>query len=57
VKVREFTLPRKHLATYSIIVGPDKDLWFTEFRGFGRMTVDGQLSEAICTTANRIPAP
>jgi len=43
VKVREFKLSGKQVATDSIIVGPDRNLWFTEFRAIARLTVNGQI--------------
>ena len=43
VKVREFKLPDKEVATDSIIVGPDRNLWFTEFRAVVRLTVNGRI--------------
>ncbi len=43
VKAREFNLPGKDLAIASIIVGPDKNLWFTGIRHIGAMSSSGQL--------------
>jgi streptogramin lyase len=45
VKIREFSLPPSQLATFSIIVGPDRNLWFTEERAIARMTVTGKITE------------
>ena len=45
VKVREFKLPQKQVASDSIIVGPDRNFWFTEFRAIARLTVDGRIRE------------
>ncbi|MGC1381352.1 MAG: hypothetical protein WA814_10075 [Candidatus Baltobacteraceae bacterium] len=46
VKVREFALPAKHVATESIIVGPDHNLWFAELRAIATLTTDGKIREA-----------
>ncbi|HXB82893.1 MAG TPA: hypothetical protein VNU22_06035 [Candidatus Acidoferrum sp.] len=43
VKVREYTLPGKQVATDSIIVGPDRNLWFTEWCGIAQITLNGQI--------------
>jgi hypothetical protein len=46
VKVREFKLPHAQIGTYSIIVGPDHNLWFTEYRQISRITVAGKISQS-----------
>jgi hypothetical protein len=43
VKVREFKVPDNQVATDSIIVGPDRNLWFTEYGAIVRLTVEGQM--------------
>jgi hypothetical protein len=43
VKIREFKLRAPQDATYSIIVGPDRNLWFTEYRAIVRMTTSGKM--------------
>ena len=43
VKAREFYLPGKDLAIASIIVGPDKNLWFTGIRHIGTISTSGRL--------------
>ena len=42
VKIREFKLESPQVATYSIIVGPDGNLWFTEIRAIVKMTPSGK---------------
>ncbi len=44
VKIREFPLRSPQDATYSIIVGPDRNLWFTEYRAIVRMTTSGKMT-------------
>jgi streptogramin lyase len=44
VKIREFNLRSPQNASYSIIIGPDKNLWFTEVRGIVRMTTSGKMT-------------
>jgi hypothetical protein len=46
VKVREFKLPGKELGTVSIIVGPDRNLWFSTLRSIVRMTTSGKMSQS-----------
>ena len=43
----EFDLPNPDSQPVFIKVGPDKNVWFSEFRGnrIGRMTVDGTITE------------
>jgi hypothetical protein len=55
VKAREFRLPTKDFTTTSIIVGPDKNLWFTELRHIGHMSVTGQLGEVALQPTQMIP--
>lgn len=43
VKVREFKVPAHQIATDSIIVGPDRNLWFAEWCAIARLTVRGQF--------------
>jgi hypothetical protein len=45
VKIEEFSLPPSEIAAFSIIVGPDRNLWFTEKRAIARMTVAGKVTE------------
>jgi DNA-binding beta-propeller fold protein YncE len=41
VKIREFKLKPPQDATYSIIIGPNNYLWFTEYRAIVRMSDSG----------------
>jgi hypothetical protein len=46
VKVREFKLPGTHIATDSIIVGPDHNIWFAELRAIATLAANGKIREA-----------
>jgi hypothetical protein len=44
VKIREFKLRPPQDATFSIIMGPDGYLWFTEYRAIVRMSTSGKMT-------------
>src|SRR5512142_1613531 len=44
--INEYTLPAANSGPTGITVGPDGNLWFTEYRGYiGRITTDGVITE------------
>src|SRR5919204_3556093 len=47
VSVTEFPLPHPESRPYSIVAGPDGNLWFTESQGnaIGRITPSGDIHE------------
>jgi streptogramin lyase len=52
--IREFAVPTASSSPIVIAVGPDANLWFTEFSGnkIARMTEDGQITEFVIPTPN-----
>jgi streptogramin lyase len=56
-KIVEFPLANANSQPYTICLGPDGRLWFTEIAGnrIGAMTTDGVISEYTIPTANSSP--
>lgn len=55
LKAREFRLPTGQFAIASIVTGPNRNLWFTEWRHIVQMDVNGHLTEAHLCNWQSIP--
>lgn len=55
VKAHEIQIQGTNLATYSIIVGPDHNLWFTTSRSIVRMTPTGRFSTKTLVSGDSDP--
>jgi virginiamycin B lyase len=55
--IQEFAVPTPNSGPIGITVGPDGNLWFTEFNGskISRMMEDGQITEFSIPTPNSGP--
>src|SRR5205085_2120927 len=53
----EYSVPTPQGGPYSIVVGPDRNLWFTEYDSsrIGRITTDGAITEYPLPTPNSAP--
>lgn len=56
--ITEFAIPTAHAQVFTIVNGPDGNLWFTELKAgqIGRITPDGTITEIPIPTANSGPA-
>jgi streptogramin lyase len=55
--IADFELPNPNSNPNDLTVGPDNNLWFTEYNGnrIGRITVDGQITEFDLPNRNSAP--
>ena len=57
VKINEYSLPSSKSGPYGMTLGPDQEVWFTEYKAnkIGKITLEGEVTEYNIPTSNSGP--